>query len=152
MTVASVVATIGLAIAALAGIPALVENRSIGDVSVVVGLSIAAGGIVLALLSIPGQVRAVRQIGADRRAAIEYAKAAMRLAAVEKSTVVAQLSNASRLTVRGLTDGTQAEIARLQLENVRVDASYQRAVIELGRHGLTVDEVLEAPPASASSA
>ncbi|GAB3410972.1 hypothetical protein GCM10027515_31940 [Schumannella luteola] len=71
MTVAITLLTIGLAVAALAGIPALVDNRSVGDVVVICGLALAAGGVAVGLTAIPGVRRARVAVERNRRADVD---------------------------------------------------------------------------------
>jgi len=58
VTTALWIVSAGLVIAALTGIPALIENRSVGDVVVVVGFAVAiAGGVSYSPLSVAGAKR-----------------------------------------------------------------------------------------------
>lgn len=59
MTWAIAVASFGLGVAALGGLPFFIENRVAGDVLVVLGLATTFSGVVLAGFAIPGQRRAI---------------------------------------------------------------------------------------------
>ena len=75
MTLGLTTLALGFAIAALASIPALIENRVVGDIVVVVGLAVAFAGAVLVLTAIPG-AQALRR---DRQRSIDAQVAVLRV-------------------------------------------------------------------------
>jgi hypothetical protein len=71
MTLGLAIVALGFAIAALAGIPALIENRTIGDIVVVVGLAVALSGGVIMLTGVPAQRRSRAKLERIHRADID---------------------------------------------------------------------------------
>lgn len=153
VTLGLAVMALGLGLAALAGIPAMIENRTAGDVAVVVGLSLAGAGFVLGLTGIRAELRAweVRKEEARRREANKVADAAnlkvkrRRIQHTKVDTLV-RLTEARHLVEVYRSDGDaealrdQArEVRSLELENVMVDANLDFNANEFTRHGLDVE-------------
>lgn len=147
-TVALAVLTLGLAVAALAGIPAFIENRSVGDVVVIVGFAVAIVGVLLVVLAIPGQRRENGKLKRDAAVDVEKLRVERRrLHSTRARTVDAlrreESSLAMRIPIRaGLlgpdpTPDIRAEIERLKTALIELDASIEFNAAEFKRHGIT---------------
>lgn len=147
MTVAVSVLTVGLAVAALSGIPSFVETRVLGDVMMVLGFAIALVGAFLVLLAVPGQrhengvLRRNAEIDADQLR-IERSRLWSR-----KADVLAQLADAETTLQAALmadrkdiSAPVRAKIKDLQTQSSDLEAALSKNANEFRRFGA-------APPA-----
>jgi len=152
MGAATVILAIGLGIAALAGIPALITNRDVGDVVMVVGFGVAFGGLVLGLLAIPGQIRAFsrRDDASEKRKRDEQSE--VDALDAQRARIKAQLKNVrdrkrdaengrllstTLITGRGDRERGYLETIRaLELEESTLVAELEANAIQLSRHGI----------------
>jgi hypothetical protein len=146
VTLGLAVIAIGFGLAALAGIPALIENRSVGDVVVAVGFAVALGGIVVGVTGIPAEIRAWRRHKADGAATVANLKVKRRRIQHTKVDALVRLTEARQAVEgsRALGDmGPMREhlktVRGLELENVIVEAELDFNANEFRRHGVDVD-------------
>lgn len=139
--------TLGLGIAALAGIPALIENRSVGDVVVVVGLAVALAGGVVLLTGIPGQRRARDEVRRVRQAQIDDAMTKRERILAQQALANAQHKRVTssirmRMTIGASGDEREhfAEARALEVELINLDAELAMNANELRRLGIEVSE------------
>ncbi|WZH35475.1 MAG: hypothetical protein PIR02_11885 [Microbacterium enclense] len=129
MTVALSVLTLGLAIAALAGLPALIENREVGDVVVIVGFAVAIVGVLLVILAVPGQRRETGKLKSND--AIELAK----LGAERR-----RLASTARQTERAIDEVGWGDAApegmRLKTALIELEAALEVNAAEFRRYGI----------------
>jgi hypothetical protein len=154
MSAATIILAIGLGIAALAGIPAFITNREVGDVVMVVGFAVAFGGFVLGLLAIRGQIRAFSQRNdaneereRDEQAEIDALHAQRARIGVQLQSVrdrKRDAENARGLNITMITGrdertrGYLETIRALELEEGTLLAELEANAIQLSRHGVTV--------------
>lgn len=153
MTLGFSVLAVGLGVAALAGIPALIENRNVGDVVVVVGLAVALAGGAIMLSSIPAQRRNRAEAQRNREADLAdlYAKRDRILA--QLTTVRGQIEHLDRMAMSGRLASTalaalgtertddverRAERRALEVERINLEADLAFNTNELARAGVTV--------------
>ena len=159
VTLGLAVLALGLALAALAGIPALIENRSIGDIAVVVGLAVAVAGLAVGLTGIPAELRASkrRQEDESRRLANKEADRAnlrvkRRRIQHTKSDVLVRLTEAReeleeirRADDRFALRDKKREIRDLELENIIIEANLDFNANEFMRNGMDVAAFDQSP-------
>jgi hypothetical protein len=152
VTLGLAVLALGLALAALAGIPALIENRSIGDIAVVVGFAVAVAGLVVGLTGIPAEIRASRrrkeddaQRLADKEADRANLQVKRRRIQHTKADVLVRLTEAREELERiRLTNDSSAlrdkqlQIRDLELENIIAEANLDFNANEFKRNGMDV--------------
>ncbi len=144
MTVALSVLGLGLAVAALAGIPAFVENRAIGDAMTVAGFAVTAVGLVLVLLAAPGQRRQNRFIERSTKVDIEQLKVERRALLRTKAEILPRLVEARKYEERTRTDRIMAgnrlnareELRLVEGENSVNEDSLERNTNEFARIGI----------------
>jgi hypothetical protein len=141
MTVAITVLTLGLAVAALAGIPAFVDN-TVGGVVTIVGFAIAVVGLLLVLLAIPSQRKANQQIRRDkefevRQLAVERARLLELRRDIESRLMMARVSRdaVSFLSQQQRADGPVADLER---ESIDINAQLAKNANELRRLGADI--------------
>lgn len=149
MTVALSVLGLGLAVAALAGIPAFIENRAIGDVAMLGGFSVAIVGVVLVALAIPGQRRQNAEL-ADGRAAVrrnaeidvDQLRIVRRRLVDRKATVLAKLGETQATLEAWRMTGSIARVTeqheivkRLEVESADLEAELDTNANEFRRLG-----------------
>ena len=145
LTVAVTLLTLGLAVAALAGIPALVENRAIGDVVVECGLALAVAGIVLGVTAIPGARRSRAETKRNHQADIDdLIVKRQRIIAQRRSAQQRLDSLSSAILMRGAlrasgdVSNEVAERRVLEVELINHDADLATNANDLKRLGYTV--------------
>lgn len=153
MTLGLAVLALGATVAALAGIPALIENRSVGDVVVIVGLAVAVVGGVIMLSGIPAHRRTRDDMKRHRQADIDdlYAKRDRILAQLD--SVRSQIEDLDRVKMlRPISSvalsalGTEpasateerAERRALETERINFGAELALNTNELARVGIIV--------------
>lgn len=137
MTVAVTVLTFGFAIAALAGIPALIENRSVGDVVVVIGFAVAIVGLVLLFAAIPGQRDKNGAIKGNEQFEVDRLRVERRRLKTLLQHAQTRLSSAS-MTVRSSAfslNGGGQDILQLRGEVADLESALENNAIELRRRG-----------------
>lgn len=147
MTIAVSVLTVGLAIAALAGIPVLFENRLIGNIVTIVGGAVAIAGAVLLLLAIPAQRSENRKMQVNADIDVDQLCVERQRLWARKTDALARLGDALRhldaARVAGQTNRAtmaQADVARLQTENGDLDAALETNANEFRRLGVDPPE------------
>ncbi|MGN7187519.1 hypothetical protein [Microbacterium enclense] len=147
MTVALTVLSLGLTVAALAGIPSLIENRLVGDVVMVVGFGAAAVGGVLVATAIPGQRRANKLIAANRLIDVDQLRIERRRLLESKADVLSRLFDVTALheAAQMANQTTRARIAmhdkrRLELESFNLETDIQKNANEFRRLGMEPSE------------
>jgi hypothetical protein len=153
MTVALSVLGLGLAVAALAGIPAFIENRIAGDVAALAGFAIAIVGSVLLLSAIPGQRRQNAELKAGRAAIARNAEIDADQLRIErrrlfarKSTILAKIGDAmanrdswEMLGSRSRARDYAVEVKGLEAESADLEAQIEMNANELWRLGVEPD-------------
>ena len=155
MSAATIILAIGLGIAALAGIPALITNRDVGDVAMVIGFAVAFGGLVLGILAISGQSRAFsdRDDASAKRKRDEQSEVDALHA--QRARINAQLrnvrdrkrdaENGQLLSVTLITGRSDRErgyletIRALELEESTLVAELEANAIQLSRRGVATE-------------
>lgn len=144
MTFAVAVLTIGLAVAALAGIPTFIENRSIGDVVVVVGFALAVVGLALVALAIPSQRAENKKLKLSAEIDIEQLRIQRRHLWSRKMDSLAifgeaQLDRDASRQARLVNRAAMAEetIEQLRITNADLDLALNTNANEFRRHGMT---------------
>ncbi|MGW9627641.1 hypothetical protein [Microbacterium sp. NPDC055521] len=135
MTVAFSVLGLGLAVAALAGIPALIENRTVGDVVVVIGFAVAIIGLGLVFFAIPGQLKQNSALKKGEEFEIERLKVDRRRLKTLLGHAEARLGAAS-MTIRSATlamHGGTDDMSKLRAEVAELKAALENNAIELRR-------------------
>lgn len=149
MTVALAVLGFGLAVAALAGIPALIENRTVGDIATIVGFAVALIGVALLLFAIPGQRSQNGELAVGRSAVkrnaeidVDQLRIARRRLVDRKSTVLASLADAQATVTSWEMNGSRrraaeygAEVKRLEVESADLEAELDTNANEFRRLG-----------------
>jgi hypothetical protein len=146
MNVAVAVLTIGLAVAALAGIPIFIENRGVGDIFALVGLVVAVLGVLLVLF-------ALRWRKGDSRPSAEVSKLSTvdlyghRYSLREQRNLLQvridkQLQRYARATMsigQGPAKRLEREVLLLRERAAEIDAAIVRATVELHERGLLAE-------------
>ena len=135
---------LGLAIAALAGIPAFVENRVIGDVLTVAGFAVAAVGAILVGFALPGQRRQNNALERSTKVDVEQLKVARRALFRTKADVLTRLSEARDYEERTRTERhlsgsrlhARESLRVVELENGVVEDDIERNTNEFKRLGI----------------
>lgn len=136
MTVAVAVLTFGLAVAALAGIPAFIENRAVGDIAMLVGFAIALMGFALLLFAIPGQRRQNGALKVNDAFEVERLRVERRRLGSLLRHAQARLSSATMMVrPSALLNGGGADVGELRVEVADLEAAMQNNEIELRRRG-----------------
>ena len=94
MTVGVTVLAIGLAVAALAGIPGLVENRAVGDIIMLCGLFIAIVGLVLVFSAVRGQWSATAQLKRSQAIDIKQLQLELRSLRIQRTALTGRIKSA----------------------------------------------------------
>lgn len=140
MTVALAVLTLGLAIAALAGIPALIENRTVGDIVVIIGFSVAVVGGLLVALATHGQRAQNKAIKGSADFEVQQLRAERRRLTSLLNSANGRLSSAS-MVMRSATlaiTGDQ-DLHQLRRDVADLTADLEKNAIEIRRRGAEVN-------------
>lgn len=147
MTVAISVLTIGLAVAALAGIPSLIENRAIGDGFMIGGFAFAILGVVLVGTAIPSQIRENRKIKTNADVDVDQLRIERHRLLVVKADVASRLFNvsaeyeATRMAGQTNRAGMALRSMRaLEIENANLEAQIATNANEFRRLGVEPTE------------
>lgn len=138
---------LGFGLAALAGLPVLIDNRTVGDVVVVTGFALAVAGLIVGLTGIPAEFKAWRRRKADRAADVANLKVKRRRIQHTKADALVRLTEAREELKKHMADrhaDAQAREQRktvrtIELENLIIDANLDFNTNEFSRHGIDPD-------------
>ncbi|TFC21387.1 hypothetical protein [Cryobacterium glucosi] len=144
LTLGLAILALGFGLAALAGIPAMIENRSVGDIAVVSGLALADAGFVVGLTGIPAEIRAWRRQKADRAADIANLKVKRRRIQHTKADVLIRLEEAhtdlekyrADRRAQAQTREQQKYLRAIELEDLIIEANLDFNSNDFIRHGV----------------
>lgn len=147
MTLGLAVLALGFTVAALAGIPALVENRTVGDVVVIVGFAVGVVGGVLMLTALPASRRNRADLHRAREADIDDLMVKRRRIVAQQQSHRTQIQRIEsailmRTTLRASGDVSDEMANRrtLEIELINLDADLAMNANDLKRLGISVSE------------